>query len=73
MGMDERLHPLFPKKYVISESEGPAAIASKVYYALLLNRIRQEVLKILSKNQNCFQKNRSITSQILTSHRIIGV
>ena len=47
------------------------AIAAKVYNALLLNRIRPEVEKILRKNQNGFRRNRSTTSQILTVRRIV--
>ena len=35
------------------------SIAAKIYHALLLNYIELEIEKILWKNQNSFQKNRS--------------
>ena len=44
---------------------------AKIYNALLLNRIEPEIEKILRKNQNCFRRNRSSTSQILTIRRIL--
>ena len=44
---------------------------TKVYNALLLNRIRHEVVKILRKMLNGFGKNRSTTSHILTMRQII--
>ena len=40
---------------------------------LLLNRIEHETEKSLRKNQNGLRKNRSLTSQILTIRRILGV
>ena len=40
------------------------SIAAKIYNALLCNRIEPKIEKILNKNQNGFQRNRS-TSQIL--------
>ena len=43
---------------------------AKIYNALLLNRREPEIEKVLRKNQNGFQRNRS-TSQILTIHRIL--
>ena len=46
------------------------SIASKIYNALLRNRIVPQIDKILRKNQNGFRRNRSTTSQILTIHRI---
>ena len=39
---------------------------------LASNRKELEIEKILRKNQNGFRKNRSITSQNLTIHRILG-
>ena len=46
-------------------------LTAKIYNALLLNRIRLEVEKILKKHQNGFERNRSTTSQILSICRII--
>ena len=37
----------------------------------LLDRIRPTIQKILRNNQNCFRRNRSVTSQILTICRLI--
>ena len=48
-----------------------ASIVTKVYNMLLLNHIKPEIKKILKKNQNGFQSNRSMTLQILTIHQII--
>ena len=47
------------------------SIAAKIYNAFLTNCIEPKIEKILRKNQNSFQKNRSTTSQILTIHRIL--
>ena len=47
------------------------SIAAKIYNALLLNRIEPKSDNILRKNQNCFRRNRSTTTQILTIHRIL--
>ncbi len=47
------------------------SIAAKIYNALLRNRIVPQIDKILRKNQNCFRRNRSTTSQILTIRRIL--
>ena len=47
------------------------SIAAKIYNALLRNRIESKIDNILRKNQNGFQRNRSMTSQILTIRRII--
>ena len=47
------------------------SIAAKIYNALLHNRIEPKIEKILRKNQNSFQRNRSMTSQILTIHQIL--
>ena len=49
------------------------SIAVKMYNALLLNCIKPEIEKILWKNQNGFQRNRSTTSQIMIIRRILGV
>ena len=48
------------------------SIAVKIYNALIFNRIEPEIEKVLRKNQNAFQRNRS-TSQILTIRRILDV
>ena len=48
-------------------------MGAEVYYALLLNSIEPEIEKIFRKNKNCFRRNRSTTSQILTIRWIIGV
>ena len=47
------------------------SIAAKIYNALLRNRIEPKIDNILRKNQNCFRRNRSTTSQILTIRRIL--
>ena len=47
------------------------SIAAKIYNAPLWNRIEPKINKILRKNQNDFQRNRSTTSQILTIRRIL--
>ena len=47
------------------------SIAAKMYNALLRNRIEPKIDNILWKNQNGFQRNRSMTSQILTIRRIL--
>ena len=41
------------------------SIAGKIYNALLCNHIEPKIEKIPRKNQNSFQRNRSMTSQIL--------
>ena len=46
------------------------SIASKIYNALIRNRIEPKIDNILRKNQNDFRTNRSTTSQILTIRRI---
>ena len=48
-------------------------IATKIYNALLCNRIELKIEKIFRKNQNGFRRNWSTTSQILTIHQILGV
>ena len=40
------------------------SIVAKVYNALLLNHIEPEIEKVMRKNQNAFQGNRSTASQI---------
>ena len=47
------------------------SIATKIYNALLRNRIEPKIDNILRKNQNGFRRNRSTTSQILTIRRIL--
>ena len=47
------------------------SMAVSVYNALLLNRIKPGIEKILWKNQNDFQRNQSTTSLRLTTRRII--
>ena len=42
------------------------SIAAKIYNVLLWNSLETKIEKILRKNQNDFQRNRSTTSQILT-------
>ena len=47
------------------------SIAAKIYNALLRNCIEPKINNMLRKNQNGFQRNRSMTSQILTIRRIL--
>ena len=47
------------------------SIAAKIYNALLRNRIEPKIDNILRKNQNGFWRNKSTTSQILTTRRIL--
>ena len=47
------------------------SIDAEVYNDMLHIRAKPEIEKILKKNQNDFQRNRSMTSQILTTHRTI--
>ena len=53
------------------------SIETKIYNALLRNRIEPEIGNILTltlpKNQNGFRRNQSTPSQILTICRILGV
>ena len=44
---------------------------AKIYNVLLRNYVEPKIEKILRKNQNGFQRNRSATSQILTIRRIL--
>ena len=74
--MDEGMHPPFPKKGDFGLAKNYRGItltpiAAKIYNALLRNRIEPKIDNILRKNQNCFQRNRSTTSQILTIRRIL--
>ena len=46
-------------------------IAAKIYNALLRNRIEPKTDNILTKNQNSFRRNRSMTAQILTIRKIL--
>ena len=50
-----------------------SSIATKIYNALLRNRIVPKIDKILRKNQNGFRRNRSTTWQMLTIRRNLGV
>ena len=47
------------------------SIAAKIYNALLRNRIEPKIDNILRKNQNGFQRNRSMIPQILNIRRIL--
>ena len=72
------MHPPFPKKSYLRISKNYRGItltliAAKDYRAQLSNHIKPKIEKILSKNQNGFRRNRSMTSQILTIRRILGV
>ena len=67
---------LFPKKGDLRLAKNYwgitlTSIATKIYNALLRNRIEPKIDNILRKNQNSFQRNRSTTSQILTIRRIL--
>ena len=47
------------------------SIAAKIYNTLLRNHIEPKIENVLRKSQNGFQRNKSMTSQILTIHRIL--
>ena len=47
------------------------SIAAKIYNTLRRNCIEPKIEKILGKNQNGFQRNRSTTAKILTIRRIL--
>ena len=69
------IHP-FPKKgnLVLAKNyQGITltSIAAKIYNALLCNHIEPKIDHILKKKQNVFRRNRSTTSQILTTRRIL--
>ena len=66
----------FPKKCDLGLAKNHrgitlTSIAAKIYNALIRNRIELKIDNILTKNQNGFRKNRSITPQILTIRRIL--
>ena len=70
------MHPHFPKKGDLGLAKNYrgitlTSIATKIYNALLRNRIKPKIDNILRKNQNGFRRNRSMTSQILTIRRIL--
>ena len=72
------MHPPFLKKgeLGIAKNYGGitlTSIATKIYNALLCNRIEPKIENILWKNKNGFRRNRSMRSQILTIRRILGV
>ena len=74
--MDEGMHPPFPKNGNLRLAKNYrgitlTSIATKIYNALLHNRIEPKIKKILRKNQNGFRSNISTTSLILTIHRIL--
>ena len=46
-------------------------IAAKIYYKLILNRLRPKLVPILRKHQNGFRPGRSTLNQMLTLRRII--
>ena len=63
----------FPKKGnfgIIKNYSGITltTIDTRLYNALLLNCIQPKIEKMLWKNQNGVERNRSSTSQILTIH-----
>ena len=67
---------LFPKKGDLGIAKNYPGItlsfiAAKIYNALLHNHIEPKIEKILRKNQNCFRRNQSMTSQILTMRWIL--
>ena len=67
---------LFSKKIVLRITKNYrgltlTSIAVKAHNALVLNFIKPEIEKILRKNRNGFQGNRSPSSQILTIRWII--
>ena len=61
----------FPKKgdLGIAKNYRGITLTSKIYHALLCNRVESKIEKILRKNQNSFRRNRSTTSQILIIRR----
>ena len=73
--MDEGMHLPFPKKGDLGLAKKYwgitlTSIAAKIYNALLRNHIEPKI-DILRKNQNGFRRNRSTTSQILTTRRVL--
>ena len=74
--MDEGMHPHFPKKGNLGLAKNYrgitlTSIAAKIYNTLLRNRLEPKIDNMLRKNQNGFRRNRSTTSQILTTRRIL--
>ena len=74
--MDEGCILPFPKKGHLGLAKNYpgitlTSIAAKIYNALLCNHIEPKIGNILRKNQNGFRENRSTTSQILTTRRIL--
>ena len=74
--MDKRvILPFFKKDYlgIAKDYRGITltSIVAKIYNALLRNRIEPKIEKILRKNKNGLQRNRSMTPQILTIRRIL--
>ena len=74
--MNEGMHPPFPKKGDLRLAKNyrsitHTSIATKIYNALLRNRIEPKIDNIIRKNQNGFRRNRSSTSQILTIRRLL--
>ena len=66
----------FPEKidFGIVKNYGDITLTSKgakIYSALIHNRIEPKIEKILRKNENGFQRNWSMTSQILTIRKIL--
>ena len=68
--MDKAMHPplRLAKNY---QGITLTSIVTKIYNALLHNRIEPKIEIILRKNQNGFRRNRSAMSQILTIHWIL--
>ena len=74
----ESLYPLFLKKRDLEIAKiyrdiTLNSIAAILNNGLLLNQIEPETERILWKNQNVFWRNRSATSQIVTTRRIVGI
>ena len=70
------MHPPFPKKGHIGLAKNYrgitlTSISAKIYNALLRNCIEPKIENILRKNQNDFQRSRSMTLQILGIWRIL--
>ena len=77
--MDKGLQPPLLKKGEIGIAKNYGGItltsvAAKIYNALLRNCIEPKIEKILTKNQNIFRRNQSMTLQTMTIRQIlIGV
>ena len=74
--MDKGIHPPFTKKsdlWLVKNYRGITltSIVTKIYNTLLRNCIERKIEKIIRKNENGFQRNQSMTSQILTICRIL--